>query len=306
MDYDAPVTENLPGSPDALREAARRLRAASATAGEEAVRQVRSAHDTASAGWHGPAGSAFGNACRHAGARVDGMVEKPPRAAPALLGYADTLQRLQAEYRRVQQEWVQAVRAVAPMLPDDPELPMFEAQRLAAQAELDRIVAEALRANTAAADTVRAVQAEVDVPKTVAQRLLTGATYTVALRFAGDEVQADKIGDVAGGTVARWAGRALAPVGSGIGQALEDTANPDYSVAERIGRAVTMGVVNGVPTAVAGSAAGFAAAETGPLGSFAAAAAAGAIVSAGIHAIPLEDDAVDLGGEVFDRAWDQL
>lgn len=127
----------------------------------------------------------------------------------------------------------------------------------------------------------------------------------------------DSIGKGAASTTFETAGRALTPITSGVAQVIEDTSNPDNSVAERVGRGFGKAVVGG-PAMAAGSVAGDLAALAGgavggpfaPLTGTAAGLAAGTATTVGVSAVmnklPIKDDVVDASGEIFDSLGEQI
>lgn len=319
--FDLPVRATLPGDPEALRSAAAATRRIAETTGEDASRQVGAARRSADAGWHGPAATAFGNAVDEARGRVDELVAAAHRIAPPLLAYADTLERLQAEFVRVQAEWRALNGAMLRVLGGEPETPGLQAAFDAAEAGLTRILAEAAQANAAASDQLTAVIDALTARERGAEKTALsivsaglGEKFTFLERFFEDP----HVGQQAAATGARIAGRALTPVTSFFSQVIDDTTNPNYSVAERVGRGFGKAVFNGVPALFAGIGGGLlgggigaavggpAAPLTGGAGAVVGGAAAAWIVDRTMSEIPIQDDVIDASGEVFDSFGEQF
>lgn len=320
-DFDQPVGQVIPGDPWALRDTATAARRIADTTGEEASGEVQAGRQVAAGGWDGPAATAFDNAAHGARGRVDELVATAPRVAPPLFTYADALERLQAEFVRVQAEWRNLAGAIQATPQDAPETPGLHDAHAGAEARMAQIVAEAEQANAAASDQLKAVKDTLSARDYGAEKwALTAASAGLGQKSAVvEEFLKKTVGEGATSANAfKWAGRALTPVTTTLSQAIEDTTNPNYSVAERIGRGVGKGIFNGVPSAAAAFAGGLGgailgAAVGGPAAPFTGVAGAvivgtglGIAVDKGMSALPIQDDAIDASGEVFDWFGEQF
>lgn len=320
-DFDQPVGEVIPGDPRVLRDAAATARRIADTTGEEASSQVQAGRQVADGGWDGPAATAFDNAAHGARGRVDELVATAPRVAPPLLTYADALERLQAAFVQVQAEWRNLAGAIRVAPQDAPETPGLHDAHSDAEARMARIVAAAAQANAEASDELEAVKDALSARDRAAEKhALTAASAGLGQKFAvGEKFLEKTFGEGATSTTTfKWAGRVLTPITTTLSQLVEDTTNPNYSVAERIGRGVGKGIFNGFPSALASVAGGhlglrFGGAVGGPAAPLTA--VAGAVAggtAAAIYTdhlmseIPFQDDVIDASGEIFDWFGEQV
>lgn len=209
--------------------------------------------NAAARGWHGPAATAFDASAHGARTRVDELVGTTGSTVRPLLTYADELQRLQTEFVRIQIEWRNLGGTLRVTPGTAPELPGLQDAAARAEARLREIIAEAAQANATASDELSKVIDTLTERDRAAERLaLTvvsaglGQKAEVGREFF-DGIKKPHVADRI-----TWAGRALAPITTVVSQLVEDSGNPHYSIAERIGRAVGKGISTESPRVLPG------------------------------------------------------
>lgn len=318
QNIDLPASVVIPGDPAALRAAAQGVRTVADTTGQEASRQALASREASAGGWSGSAGDAFRAAATDGRARIDQVVGVLPDLGAPLLTYADTLERLQREYEEVRATAQGLAGRIRTTPREAPESAGLGDAYLAVDGRLAAIVAEVAAADWTAAAAVTAAGSRLVNAETASrQRALLAASSAVSYPLAAQTARiAAELGeDSTAAKAGKVAGRVLGPVGSGLGQAIQDAENPNYSTVERIGRATTRALVVGVPATTAGAAIGIpaglaAGAVTGPVGAFVGGAAAwygaSTLATSGLDELPITDDVVDTGGEIFDWFGEQL
>ncbi len=304
----------IAGDPAAVREAALRLRRAVAAVGT-AVDQLAGAREAARAGWSGPAARTF-DAAVDSAARRTALLARLADAAGPLEAYAADLEAAQhaageprtlarsrrrggcAGARRQAPDTADTAPTLAPddLAPDD-----------AARAAADRAAAGVDLTAAAFSDGFTAAQsARAATGSVVGQGL--GAVSAHLGVVAQDSSDVLDVGAATsartGAGLASGAGGALGVVGAGATQWLRDADDPQYSPAQRSGRAATAAVTIGGGSILGAMAAGALVGSVVPVGGTIVGAltglAAGAVggLVGGLVADAVDDGSVDAGGDL--------
>lgn len=250
------MPRHIPGDPAALRAGAAQLRRSAETA-RGAAHQVQASRDTAAGGWKGEAAGAFDRSAAGAQERIR-ILERLGEAAAPLETYA-------AELEAAQQVWdanlYNAVHAYGTS-DYEPAVQALSAAQNSARAANERCAAEidriaGLVRDGYAAEQEARTRASLAIGNAVSA---AGKNAEMAGKFAEEHFDpAAKA--AADAEKARWSrlGNGLSVVGPAVGQVLSDADNPQYSTAERAGRAAAQGATVGGASILGGAAASAAA-----------------------------------------------
>lgn len=301
------MPRHLAGDPVALRAGAARFRSAAETA-RGAGSQVQTSRDTAAGGWQGDAAGAFDRTADGAQQRIR-ILEQLGEAAAPLETYATELAAAQQLWDA---NWYNATHAYGTS-DYEPAVRALSAAKNAALAANDRCAAEIDRIAGLVRDGYTTEQeARLRTSQVVGGGVsAAGKNAKIAGQLAEERFDPGAKA-AAAADEARWTrfGNGLSVVGPAVGQLLSDADNPQYSAAERAGRAVAQGGTVGVGSIAGGALA--AAAAGAALGSvvpgagtvvggivgFAAGAVGGYFGAQAVDSV--NDEFVDSAGEVTD------
>lgn len=289
------------GDPAAVAAAAARLRRAAGGV-TTALEQLARARDAARAGWTGPAAGSFDAAMRSAEARTASLARLADAAEP-LEAYAADLQAARETVATNERRAVGTPDAEAALVVDR----TWETADDAARAAADRAATGVERTAAGLVDGFTTAQSVRTAAGTAVGQGLGAVQAHLGVVAARSSDVLDLDGAAAartGAGTASGAGSVLGVLGAGTTQWLRDADDPQYSDAERAGRAGTAAVTVGGGSVLGAVAAGAVVGSVVPVGGTIVGALTGLAVGAvgglvgGAVADAVDDGAVDAGGDL--------